>query len=65
MSWSSRSTGGASLKDADEKAGEVTSAGPWVTHQAGEDGWPSSPLLVSAVCQLAGPGAGNIVLTGG
>lgn len=41
------------------------SAGPWVTQQAGGDGWPSSPLLASAVCQLAGLGAGNIALTGG
>lgn len=65
MSWSSRSTGRASLKDIDEKAGKVISAGPWVAQQAGGDGWPSSPLLASAMCQLAGLGAGNIALTGG
>lgn len=66
MSWSGRrSTGGASLKDADEKAGEVMSTGRWVTQQASGAGWPSSPLLASAMCQLAGLGAGNITLTGG
>lgn len=65
MSWRGRSTGGASLKEDGGKAGEVTSTGPWVTRLAGGDGWPSSSLLASAVCQLAGMGAGSIALTGG
>lgn len=65
MSCSSRrSTGGASLKDTNVKAGDVMSTGPWVTQQAGEDGWPYSPLLASAACQLAGLGAGNTVVIG-
>lgn len=41
------------------------SAGPWVTQEAGRVSWPPSPLLASAVCQLAGLGAGNAALTGG
>lgn len=40
------------------------SSSPWVTQEAGGDSWPPSPLLASAVCQLAGLGAGNTALTG-